>query len=98
MTAEVNIVASQSEGLLLPASAERGGAVWVVEDGRARRRRVTTGLRDLTTVEVRSGVAEGELVVLAPPSALEDGARVRAERREPVGRTPASGPAQASLP
>lgn len=90
MTAEVNVVTRQRDGVLLvPADAvapdpaaprDPGrGVVWVVEGGRARRRAVTVGIRDLLRVEV-AGVAEGAEVVLGAPAKLKDGGRVRPHR------------------
>jgi HlyD family secretion protein len=51
-------------------------AVYVVEDGRARRTRVELGQQTGQEAEVLSGVGEGARVVLHPPDTLEDGARV----------------------
>jgi RND family efflux transporter MFP subunit len=66
--------------LSIPASAlvDRGQvqSVYVVEDGRARNRLITTGARQGDQVEVLSGLSASEKVVLAPPPALSDGARL----------------------
>jgi HlyD family secretion protein len=65
MTAEANIiVARKDDVLLLPAEALDGDAAWFVEDGRAVRRPVTVGLRDLTRVEVVTGAADGALAIV----------------------------------
>jgi len=67
--------------LQAPAAAafrEGGGwAAFVVEDGRARLRRVEIGMRSGLLVEVRSGLEPGENVVLHPDRELRDGERVR---------------------
>lgn len=78
MSVEVNvIVAEEPEALLVPASAvDSGGAVWVVEDGIARRREVTLGIRGATEVQVTDGLAEGEAVIVPVPSGIEDGEAV----------------------
>ncbi len=62
----------------LGALTERGQlqSVFVVEDGAARNRLVTTGRRNRDAVEVLSGLNAGERVVLPPPPGLQDGARV----------------------
>jgi multidrug efflux pump subunit AcrA (membrane-fusion protein) len=62
----------------LAALMERGQlqSVFVVEDGVARTRLVTTGRRTKDAVEVLSGLSAGEHVVLPVPPALLDGARV----------------------
>jgi membrane fusion protein, multidrug efflux system len=66
--------------LSIPASAlvDRGQvqSVYVAEDGRARIRLITTGARQGDQVEVLSGLSASEKVVLAPPPALSDGARL----------------------
>ena len=49
----------------MPASAVTDGTVQVVSDGRATRTPVTTGVTGATTVEVTSGLAAGDVVVLA---------------------------------
>ena len=86
MSAEVNVIASAKEGALLaPTDAVVDGVAWVAVDGRARRRRVELGVRDLLHAEVLSGLAEGEWVVVQGQDTLTDGARVsvtpRAEDR-----------------
>jgi RND family efflux transporter MFP subunit len=64
----------------VPAQAivERGQlqSVFVVADGAAQSRMITTGKRLAGAVEVLSGIREGEKVVAAPPASLTDGARV----------------------
>ena len=64
----------------VPAAAlvERGQlvSVFVVEDGCARNRLVTTGRRQANGVEVLSGLSEGEKVVSPIAAGLADGARV----------------------
>jgi RND family efflux transporter MFP subunit len=67
--------------VLVPAEAVRGegaeSVVFVVADGRAARRPVTLGKSVGTERELLAGVQAGERVVIAPPPALADGARVR---------------------
>ena len=69
---------------LVPVSAlfRRGGgwAVFVVQDGAARERRVEVTRRAARSAMVAEGVAPGETVILFPPSALRDGARVSRAR------------------
>ncbi len=55
--------------------------VYVARDNRAERRAVTLGRSAGPDVEVRSGVAEGELVIVAPPSSLQPGMAVRPQMR-----------------
>jgi RND family efflux transporter MFP subunit len=60
------------------AVSEAGGQsrVWVVADGAASPRTVVLGAERLDQVEVKSGVAVGEQLILNPPAGLADGARV----------------------
>ena len=62
----------------LAALTERGQlqSVFVVEEGVAHIRLVTTGRRTGNAVEVLSGLTAGEKVVLPVPVGLQDGARV----------------------
>jgi HlyD family secretion protein len=68
--------------LTVPASAVfrhgDGMSVFVVDDGRARRRAVTVGHRNPTTVEIVDGLDVGDVVIRHPPNAVDDGTRVRA--------------------
>lgn len=79
MSVEVNIVVSERRGVpLVPASAvDADGAVWVVEDGVARRREVTIGVRGTTATEVAEGLSDGVMVIAPAPGDLADGAKVR---------------------
>ena len=78
MTTDTNIIVeTRDEALLVPASAVRGDAVWVVRDGRAWRVMVTTGIQGALRVEVRDGLSQHDAVILSPPQELTDGARVR---------------------
>jgi multidrug efflux pump subunit AcrA (membrane-fusion protein) len=64
----------------IPVAAlmERGQlqSVFVVEDGVAHTRLVTTGRRTRDVVELLSGLNPGERIVLPLPPGLQDGARV----------------------
>ncbi|MFV1959404.1 MAG: efflux RND transporter periplasmic adaptor subunit, partial [Planctomycetota bacterium] len=78
---EVRVILDERpDVLLVPEGAlfreGEGWAVFVIEDGRARLRRVETGLRGLRTREVRSGLAEGDVVILHPDDTIEEGGRV----------------------
>jgi membrane fusion protein (multidrug efflux system) len=75
-------VESIPDALVVPASAvisldEGARAVFVVDSGRAVRRRIETGLDDGRRVQLRSGVRPGEEVVVAGQAKLEDGRPVR---------------------
>jgi HlyD family secretion protein len=79
MSAEVNVIAREEDGALLaPSEAEAEAAVWTVREGRARRQPVTVGIRDLLRVQITSGLAEGDLVIVEGQDAVSQGARVSA--------------------
>ncbi len=84
MTTEVNIVArSEENALLIPETALSDRAVWLVEDGLARRRAVRVGVYGEGMVEIREGLSDGEVVILDPPEGLEDGAAVLVKGSRP---------------
>jgi len=68
------------DAILVPAGAlfRRGDgfAVFVVQDGIARERRIEVTRRGASLAVAGSGLSGGETVVLFPPSVLRDGARV----------------------
>lgn len=67
--------------LLVPASALTGGTgsqtVFVVTDGKALRRSVSTGLNSRGRVEILDGLSVGDEVIVAGNNQLRDGADVR---------------------
>ncbi len=82
----VEIVAGEKAGaLVVPRGAIlRDGEkrfVWIPDRGRARRRDVTVGLMGLTQVEVTSGLAEGDTVLLPGATVLAEGAPVQVAKR-----------------
>ena len=68
------------QALMVPASAvqDQGQVqrVFVVVNGSAQLRLVTTGLRQQDRVEVLSGLSAGEVVVAPAPAGLSDGGKV----------------------
>lgn len=72
---------AHTEGLVLPVTAvadENGvSTVQVVKDGVVDTRQVKTGLTDAGLVEVKDGVAEGELVVSKAGTFLRSGDKVK---------------------
>jgi HlyD family secretion protein len=83
MTAEVNMITREREGLLAPASAESDGALWLAQGGVATKRKVQVGIRDPLRIEVLEGVSEGDLVIVEGKDKLREGAHLSLERREP---------------
>ncbi len=81
---ETRIVTWESPDVLkIPGSAtfrERDGwSVFIVDDGRARRRAIQIGHRNQTEAEILSGLSIGEAVILHPSNQLREGIRVRAQ-------------------
>jgi multidrug efflux pump subunit AcrA (membrane-fusion protein) len=79
---DVEIVTGEkAAALVVPrASVFREGDrrfVYVLEDGRARRRDVTVGLLGLSEVEIVAGLSEKDSVILPGATSLSDGVRVR---------------------
>ncbi|MBS2017494.1 MAG: efflux RND transporter periplasmic adaptor subunit [Deltaproteobacteria bacterium] len=79
MSADVNLVAlERTNALLVPSAAvDADGFVWLARAGRAERRHIEIGVRDLQRTEVVAGLAEGDLVAVGD-DALSEGSRVRA--------------------
>jgi membrane fusion protein, multidrug efflux system len=81
--------------LLLPVAAVLGAqgaqSVFIVEDGTAARRTVTTGLTSQGRIEIVSGLSEGEPVIVMGNNNLRDGMSVRIAGAEvpPMERRPA---------
>lgn len=56
-------------------------SAFVVRGGRAERTALDVGLITPSNVEIRSGIADGEQVILSPPGTLQHGARIRPVER-----------------
>jgi len=74
------IVWEREDALTVPASAlfrrDDGWAVFVIEDGRARLRQVSTGQSSGLLTEINDGLSAGEMVIVHPGEGVDDGARV----------------------
>ncbi len=71
----------RADTLLVPRSAifrggENGWEVFVIRNNRAAKQAVDVGLMNDDSVEITSGLSEGDAVILAPESNLEAGSRV----------------------
>jgi multidrug efflux pump subunit AcrA (membrane-fusion protein) len=95
MTAEANIIVDRKDDvLLLPAESLVKDEAWFAVDGRAVRRSVKVGIRDLAKVEVVSGAVIGDqAIVNAKTAKLRPGQRVSASASDSVE---SSGPASAT--
>ena len=63
--------------VVIPASAIRDNAVFVMFDGKAVRREVKTGSTNSKGVRIDSGLNGGEDLIVSPPPELKNGERVR---------------------
>jgi RND family efflux transporter MFP subunit len=71
-------------------------SVAVVQDGKLHFVEVEPGLNDGRTLQIRKGVAPGDLVALSPPSDLADGAPVQPTEPSQQGGGPGGGGPQRS--
>ena len=70
-------VLSHENALVVPQRAVLSHSyVFVVEDGKAVRKEVATGLQDVVMVEILTGLEEGDLVIVEGNYGLEAGAEV----------------------
>jgi HlyD family secretion protein len=63
--------------VIVPATAVRDGAVFVMYDGRAVRRAVKTGATSSQGIRIDEGLTGGEDLIANPPATLKDGDKVR---------------------
>lgn len=81
MTADCNIIVEERrDALLVPATAVVDGKIWLVQDGALVQRSVTVGVSGEKLVEIKAGLADGELVVVMPNSGLRTGRAARIAR------------------
>ncbi len=78
MSVEANVVTREKkDALLVPSDAMQGQQVLVVDGGRVRRRPVEVGIRGTRSVEILSGLSEGERIASPAPADVPDDSRVR---------------------
>lgn len=84
LAARAQIEVPPEQAIILPRTAIQGdnasANIFVVEDGKAQRREVIYDSIDLDRVRVRSGVSEGDEVILNPPATLRAGEPVKPRR------------------
>ena len=85
-----------ADAVLLPAEAVMGAPsgehfVFVVDQGKARRRGVRLGIEQDAAVQALEGVKPGESVVIAGQAALRDGQPVRLPGQSPAAGQPSAG-------
>jgi HlyD family secretion protein len=84
MNATVNFVnerkggegAATKRSVVIPAGALQNGSVFVVVNGHARKRSVTSAGSSANGVRIQGGLIGGEEVIVDPPADLKDGQRV----------------------
>lgn len=78
MSVEANIITrEQSNALLIPTEAVQGTVVYVLNGDRVHKREVKVGIRGARSVEILSGLNEGDRVVAPASAGLADGVAVR---------------------
>lgn len=80
LTGEVSIVVGERDAqALVPRRAVFGNSIYVVEDGRVKRRKVELGYVSLNIVEITKGLNAGELVIVEDIDKYREGDRVKTE-------------------
>lgn len=76
----------KEETLVVPAGAvaedAAGAYVYIVKDGKAVKKAVTTGIKSDTSVEITKGVQEGEEIIISDLSKVADSREVYVFKRE----------------
>lgn len=84
MFAEINFTRKHPESIVVPKDAVLGSGtrsdVWVVEDGKAKRRQVEPGASNGEQVAIISGLKEGEQVVITGVKSLQEGVKVEIKK------------------
>ncbi|MCW5962945.1 MAG: efflux RND transporter periplasmic adaptor subunit [Bryobacterales bacterium] len=75
--AEVSNAGPAKPLIFVPAAAVRDGTVFLVLNGRAVARRVTVGGSTSQGLRIEDGLIGGEDLIVNPPDALQDGARIQ---------------------
>lgn len=84
MTAETNIIISKNDhALLVPTTAVSDHKLWLIKDSKLEQQKVKQGTKGLKSVEIITGVAESDLVVVQPTTKLKSGASVRTHFTQP---------------
>jgi membrane fusion protein (multidrug efflux system) len=85
MSVEANIVSREKpDFILVPANAVINSSLLLIENDRARLRKVEIGIRGTGFVEIVEGASEGELVASPATANIKNGSRVRSLLLEPA--------------
>lgn len=83
MSVEANVIVREAkDAVLVPAEAIADGMVQLSVDDRIVRRRVAVGIRGSRLVEIRDGVAAGDMVLSPFRKDLSDGAGIRPDHTD----------------
>lgn len=84
MTGELAfIMDAKPVAMVIPSQSVQKDKVYVVRDGRLTVADVKMGLRSVERVEILSGLAAGDQVVVSPVGDMKEGQRVRTEEVDP---------------
>jgi len=77
------VTETASNVILIPTEAivpeMDGKKVWVISDGKAQSRQVTTGFRSNNNIEILSGLEVGDTVMITGLMQVREGSAVRGE-------------------
>jgi RND family efflux transporter MFP subunit len=80
LTGEVSIIISERPNAInIPHRALVGDYVYVVAGGKVEQRKITKGFDSMNYVEILSGLAEGEMVIVEQLDRFREGNRVRTQ-------------------
>lgn len=75
------VINTLNDVLYIPSDAavEDGSGifVWVVDGGKARKMKIELGASSLERTEIKSGLKEGEIVIVRPPPTVKNGSKVK---------------------
>jgi RND family efflux transporter MFP subunit len=82
MKGDAGFVLEEIEGVLtVPSTAiveeEEKTSVWVVEEGKAKRKEVVVGASSLEDSEILEGINEGETIIVLPPAKIKEGDKIK---------------------
>lgn len=70
----------QNDALTIPITAlveeDDKDFVWISENGQTKKKEIKTGIESINYVEVTEGISEGQIVIIRPPSDIEEGKRI----------------------
>jgi RND family efflux transporter MFP subunit len=90
ITGDAMIYLDQHENaMIIPRPALLGKRVFVVANGTVEAREVEPGFDSISVVEIRSGLRDGEMVIVDLLDRFREGQRVRTERAETTAEKPA---------